>query len=263
MIRIIIFALLSALFFACSDDENAPLVKPVATGELSLTFDARVGNTDFALDKDFTIGSQTVSFTKLRYWVSNMVLVDTKGTEYMVPDSYFLMEEVGELDLSGTINDKLIYPANKREMITLKGIPAGEYKSVKFSIGVDARHNDNLSLRAGELSIANGMSSIVWMWHSSYIFSSLAGSVKQGSETKTFKAETGLNANYKSMTIDFAAPVNSATAKGVVLLVDVAKILNGIDLIKNSTINAATAPLMSAVATNQATKAIAFGSTVQ
>lgn len=263
MIRILIFALISALFSACSDDATSPLVTPAAAGELSLTFDARVGNADFALNKDFTVGSQTLSFTKLRYWVSNMVLVDTKGTEFIVPDSYFLMEEVGELDLSGTINDKLIYPANKRETITLKGIPAGEYKSVKFSIGVDSRRNDNLSLRAGELSIANGMSSIVWMWHSSYIFSSLAGSVKQGSETKTFKVETGLNANYKTMAIDFAAPVNSAAAKGVVLHVDVAKILDGIDLIKNPTINAATAPLMSTVATNQVTKAIAFGSSVQ
>ena len=263
MIRILIFALLSALFSACSDDASSPLITPVAAGELSFTFDARVGNADFALNRDFTVGSQTISFTKLRYWVSNVVLIDAKGTEYLVADSYFLMEEVGELDLSGTINDILIYPANKRETVTLKGIPAGEYKSIKFSIGVDSRHNDNLSLRAGELSIANGMSSIVWMWHSSYIFSSLAGSVKQGSESKAFKVETGLNANYKTMTIDFATPVNSAAANGVVLHVDVAKILDGIDLIKNPTINAASAPLMSAVATNQATKAIAFGSAVQ
>jgi hypothetical protein len=255
--------MLSALFSACSDDDNLRLVKPVATGELNITFDAKVGNTDFALNKDFSVGNQTLNFTKLRYWISNIVFVNTQGAEYVVPDSYFLMEEVGELDLSGTINDKLIYPANKRETFTLKGIPAGEYKSVKFAIGVDSRHNDNLSLRAGELSIANGMSSIVWMWHSSYIFSSLAGSVRQGSETKTFKVETGLNANYKTMSIEFTKPVNSSTTKGIVLNVDVTKILDGINLIKNPAINATTAPLMSAVATNQATKAITFSSAVQ
>ncbi|MCF0060418.1 hypothetical protein MUK70_14330 [Dyadobacter chenwenxiniae] len=161
MIRIIISVCLSIIFSACSGEDNKPLVTPIAAGELNITFDAKVGNVDFALNKDFAVGSQTLNFSKLRYWISNVVLVNAQGTEFIVPDSYFLMEEVGELDLSGTINEKLIYPANKRETITLKGIPAGEYKSVKFAIGVDARHNDNLSLRAGELSIANGMSSSV------------------------------------------------------------------------------------------------------
>lgn len=253
---------LSAIFSACSGEDSKLLVTPGASGELNITFDAKLGNVDFALNKDFTVGKQTLRFTKFRYWVTNVVLVNAQGAELVVPDSYFLMEEVGELDLSGTINEKLIYPANKRETITLKGIPAGEYKAVKFAIGVDAKHNDNLSLRAGELSIANGMSSIVWMWHSSYIFSSLAGSVSQGSESKAFKVETGLNANYKTATIDFAAPVNSSTTKGIVLNVDVAKMLDGIGLIQNPAIDAKTGPLMAAIANNLATKAIAFSSVV-
>lgn len=104
-----------------------------------------MGTAYFALNKDFTIGSQTYNFTKLRYWVSNVTLVDTKGTEYKVPDSYYLIEEVGNLDLSGTINDSVVYPAKKRETVTLKDIPSGDYKTVKFSIGVDSQHNDNLS----------------------------------------------------------------------------------------------------------------------
>lgn len=263
MLRIIISVLLSAIFSACSGEDNKPLIVPIASGELDITFDAKLGNADFALNKDFTVGNQTLNFIRLRYWISNVVLVNAQGSEFIVPDSYFLMEEVGELDLSGTINEKLIYPANKRETITLKGIPAGEYKSLKFAIGVDAGHNNNLSLRAGELSIANGMSSIVWMWHSSYIFSSLAGSVRQGSESKAFKMETGLNANYKTMAVDFATPVNSATTKGIVLNVDVAKMLDGVDLIQNPVIDAKTPSLMATIANNLVTKVIAFSSMVQ
>lgn len=261
MKRIFIFALAAALFSSCSnDDDSSQIVTPVSAGDVQLTFDARVGTSDFALNKDFTIGTQTYNFSKLRYWVSNVILVDSKGTEYKVPDSYYLIEEVGDLDLSGTINDKLIYPAKKRETVTLKNIPSGEYKTVKFSIGIDSQHNDNLSLQSGELSLGNGMSNIAWMWQTSYIFSSVGGTVKQGTESKAFTAETGLNTNYKTVSIDLPAPVNTASAKGLLLNVDVTRIFDGIDVMKNPAINAMTAPLMSTVATNYATKAIVFGS---
>ncbi len=263
MKRIFIFALAAALFISCSNDDSSETVTPVSAGEVALTFDTRVGTADFALNKDFTVGTQAYNFTKLRYWVSNVILIDSKGAEYKVPSSYYLMEEVGNLDLSGTINDSMIYPANKRETITLKDVPAGDYKGVKFSIGVDSKYNDNLSLQSGELTIANGMSSIAWMWHSSYIFSSVGGTVKEGASSKTFTAETGLNANYKTVTIDLPAPVNFSTAKGIVLNVDVTKIFDGVDVMKNPAINAMTAPLMSTVATNYATKAIVFGSKVE
>ncbi|ACT91371.1 hypothetical protein Dfer_0100 [Dyadobacter fermentans DSM 18053] len=258
MKHILSIALFSLLFASCSDDDSNEVIAPVAAGEFELTLDTRVGSEDFALNKDFSIGGQTLNFKKLRYWASNVVLVDSKGAEYKVPDSYYLMEEVTDLNLSGTINDSTLYPAKKRETIKFRDIPAAEYKSIKFSIGVDAQHNDNLSLTGGELSIANGMSNIAWMWHSSYIFSSVGGTMKQGATTKEFLAETGLNANYKTLTIDLPAAVNSASTRGVTLNLDVTKIFDGIDVSQNPKINAMTAALMSTVATNYATKAIAF-----
>ena len=265
MKRIFIFAIAVALFTSCTkDDNNTVEIVPQTTSAAKLTFDSKIGTADFALNKDFTVGTKTYNFNKLRYWVSNISLVDSKGAEYKVPNSYYLIEEVGDLDLTGTLNDnKTTYPAHKRESIDLKDIPAGDYKSVKFSIGVDSKYNDNLSLGAGELTIANGMSNIAWMWHSSYIFSSVGGTVKEGADTKTFTAETGLNANYKTLTIDLASPANFSSTKEVVLNVDVTKVFEGIDLIKNPTINAMSAPLMSTVAANYATKAIAFGTTVK
>lgn len=264
MKRFFIFALAAALFTSCSENNAVETVAPETASQAKLTFDSKVGTADFALNKDFTVGTKTYNFKKLRYWVSNISFIDSKGVEYKVPNSYYLIEEVGELDLTGTLNDnKTTYPARKRETIDLKDIPAGDYKSVKFSIGVDSKYNDNLSLGAGELTIANGMSNIAWMWHSSYIFSSVGGTVKEGAETKTFTTETGLNANYKTLTIDLASPANFASTKEVVLNVDVTKVFEGIDLIKNPTINAMSAPLMSTVAANYATKAIAFGTTVK
>jgi len=255
-----ILAFAAFILFSCDRNDEVSEIQPVVNLKTSVTFDARVGSADFALNKDFTIGARIYRFSKLRYWVSNITLVDSKGSEYVIPDSYYLMEEVGDLNLSGTIADKLTYPARKRETIDLEDIPAGEYKGIRFSVGVDARHNDNLSLQSGELSIANGMSNIAWMWHTSYIFSSVAGTVKEGATSADFLAETGLNANYKTVSIDFAAPVNFARTKGLFVDLDLAKIVDGIDLIKTPKINAAQATIMSALATNYGSKALTFGS---
>jgi hypothetical protein len=264
MKRIFFLAFAAALFTSCSDNDSTETVVPENNTEARLTFDSRVGTADFALNKDFTVGAKTYNFKKLRYWVSNVSLVDSKGAEYKIPNSYYLIEEVEELDLTGTVNgNKNLYPARKRETVDFRDIPAGEYKSVKFSIGVDSKYNDNLSLGAGELSIANGMSNIAWMWHSSYIFSSITGTVKEGAESKDFTTETGLNVNYKTLTIDLATPVNFSNTKEVILNVDVTKIFDGIDPIKNPTISAMSPTLMSTVADNYATKAIVFGTTVK
>lgn len=258
--KTIYFLALSAILLSSCSDDSSETVIPQAS-EATITFDSRVGTSDFALNKDFTVGTRTYNFSKLRYWVSNIVLIDSKGAEYKVPDSYYLIEEVGDLDLSGTINDEMIYPAKKREAVTLKDIPTGDYKSVKFSIGIDSKYNDNLSLQTGELSIANGMSNIAWMWHTSYIFSSVGGTVKEGTTSKTFLAETGLNDNYKTVTINLTSPVNFESTKEVVLNVDITKVFDGIDIIQTPTINAMSTTLMSTVANNYATKAISFGTT--
>jgi hypothetical protein len=265
MKRLFTLAIAAALFTSCSDDNEATeRINPQASVNTRITFDSRVGNQDFALNKDFTIDSKTYNFNKLRYWVSNIILIDDKGAEYKVPDSYYLIEEVSDLDLTGTVNDsKNIYPATKRESVDLSGIPFGAYKRIQFSIGIDSRYNDNLSLRAGELTIANGMSNIAWMWHSSYIFSSLTGTVKDAAGSVAFKTETGLNANYKTLTVDLPSAVDFSATKEVVLNVDVTKVLDGIDVAKNPTISAMSPALMSAVAQNYSAKAISFSSVVK
>lgn len=247
----ILFSAFSAtvlLFTSCKKDD----VIVEALGQTTLSFDAKVGTTDFALNQNFTIGTRTYKFDKLRYWISNVSLVDSKGTEYKVPNSYYLVEETSAVPVQ---DGAYTYPANKREDVAIKDIPVGDYKTVKFSIGVDAAHNDNLSLQAGELSQLNGMTNVSWMWHTSYIFSSIGGTVTEGATTKTIKAETGLNTNYKSVSLDLpsAIHVSSAKAKGVVFTVDVSKLFSSLDLITTPTIGASQATAMSQLATNYTT----------
>lgn len=263
IVKISCICFLAATLFllSCTTEEVIEQVV-VAPAEATLAIDARVGSEDFALNQDFTIGGAAYRFEKLRYWISNIVLTDEKGTEYAVPDAYFLMEEVGNLDLTGTISDQnIVYPANKREEIVLTKLPAGSYNSVRFSVGVDARRNDNLSLQAGELSIANGMSNISWMWHTSYIFSSIGGKVSsETTEPVTFLAETGLNENYKTVSVSLSSPlrVEAGSSPKLSLNFDVAKVLEGVNLLETPVIGARQPEAMKKISDNFSESAFTF-----
>lgn len=246
MKHITLYILSAALFFVSCKKETET---PETAGEVTVTFDARVGSSDFALNTEFTINNRTYQFNKLRYWVSNISLIDTEGKEHPIPNSYYLMEETGEIAVQ---DGSYTYPARKREKVTLANIPAGDYKTIKFSIGVDPVYNDNLSLQAGELSQLNGMTNISWMWHTSYIFSSISGTITDGSATKNIVAETGLNRNYRSTSIELPSPVRigSSAQREILLQLDAEKLFNNLDLIATPVIGAAQAEEMSTLATN-------------
>lgn len=251
-------ALAVVLATSCKKDNTAT----ETDGDVTLNFDAKLGNADFVLNQNTVIGSRTYNFKGFRYWVSNLVLIKADGSEYTVPASYYLLEETNAV----TVQDgSFTYPAKKREDVELKNIPKGDYKQVKFSIGIDATHNDNLSLQAGELSQLSGMTNISWMWHTSYIFTTLQGTVIEGATIKNFKAETGLNANYKTVTVTLQQPVkiSSASSAKISFAVDIAQLIDGVDLITTPVIGASQAAAMGTLATNFATKTITAKPTVQ
>lgn len=251
-----IISLSTLLFTACSKDKDA-IDAPAAAGKTTLTIDAAFGTQDFALNKDFTANGKTYNFKKFRYWLSNLVFINAKGEEVKVPGSYYLMEETGALDLTGIVTGgPTIYPATKREDVQLSGLVAGDYKSVRFSIGVDKKYNDNLSLQAGELSQLNGMTNISWMWMTSYIFSSIEGSVSDGAATKNIKVETGLNDNFKTVTLNLPQTftVDATGNNHLTLTADISKVLDGVDVIATPIVGAAQKTAMETVAANYATK---------
>ncbi|WP_304067493.1 MbnP family protein [Pedobacter glucosidilyticus] len=148
-------------------------------------------------------------------------------------------------------------------MIQLSGVPVGDYKSIKFSVGVESRYNDNLSLQIGELSQLNGMTNISWMWMTSYIFTSVGGTVKSGaSAPKNMLVETGLNTNYKTVTINLPTNIRISSVKDseIVLKADVEKALDGVDVFANPIVGASKATIMAQVATNYATKVFTVAS---
>jgi len=254
---IAIISLFSLLLASCEKNNEVTPLKTL--GKATVTFDAVFGTQDFSINKDFMSGSKTYNFTKFRYWVTNLILVDTKGEEYNVPNSYFLIEETAAVPVQ---DGAFTYPATKRETIQLNDIPIGDYQAIKFSIGIESKYNDNLSLQIGELSQLNGMTNVSWMWMTSYIFSSIGGKVTDGNATKNILVETGLNTNYKSVLLNLPTPllVGSNKNAAIILTTDVSKAIDGIDLIANPVVGASKANLMAQVATNYTSKVFAVKS---
>lgn len=232
-----------------SDDDTTETIIADVNGNTQINFDSKVGTADFALNSPFTISGQSFEFDNLRYWISDLKLVNTKNETYSVADSYFLMEETGEI----LIQEKFKYAAKKRETIELTAVPSASYTKIIFSVGVDATHNDNMSIQAGELSQLNGMTNISWMWHTSYIFSSLKGkNTTDAANPIAIAVETGLNANLRTVEITLPTALvvsNSKTAK-LNLNVDLLQIIKDIDLVANPKVSASKPELMTQVADN-------------
>lgn len=207
---------------SCEKDEATAGPK-----QLQIRFDNMLGNEDFQLQKNYVIKGRNYKFENFRYWISNIRLQKDDGSWYAIPNSYYLIEETGAIDIQ---EGKFKYAARKREDVILRDIQEGRYKAIEFGIGVDKEKNDNLSITAGELSQLNGMTNVSWMWHTSYIFSSLTGMIENNT-SKVLKLETGLNDNYRTVKINLATIISVETGKNATISLkgDILTLLQGLD----------------------------------
>lgn len=147
------------LLASCQDDS----VSPGERGSLIIEFDNRIGTEDLVLNSDYTNPhGETFRLTRLNYYISNVKLTRTDGTQFVVPQdsSYFLIMEDSPSTQKARINN----------------IPAGDYNAITFTIGVDSlRSTMDISKRTGVLDPAQGHDGMYWTWNSGYIFFKMEG----------------------------------------------------------------------------------------
>lgn len=133
----------------------------------------------------------SVSFSTLNYFISNIVLVKKDGSVYKVPQdsSYFLLKQ----------------SENTIQQIELNNIPEGKYKELQFTIGVDSLRNTmDVSKRTGDLDVGGRARGMYWVWNSGYIFFKLEGkSIHEiDSLRKNFRYHIGGYGGYETKTIN-------------------------------------------------------------
>jgi len=126
-------------------------------GSVSITLKNSAGLSDLVLNTNTYVNANSDSFTvsKFKYYISNIVLKNSDGSNFAERESYHLIDN----SISNTYT------------IIIDSVPLGKYTAVNFLLGVDSARNTS-GAQTGALDPANGM---FWSWNQGYIFLMMEG----------------------------------------------------------------------------------------
>jgi hypothetical protein len=187
-----------SFFISCKKDvkNEAPVVVP--TGNLQINFAAQANTYSFSLGQSFvTANLDTLTITKFKYFISNVVLTKEDNTTYSVPECYHVID----------------HSSTGKKTISLNEVPVGNYRSIKFMLGVDSARNRSGAQTNG-LDPANEATDMYWTWSSGYIMIKVEGTSPQsGNGTKAIEYHMGGfgGVNKTQRTFDLNFGINTLT----------------------------------------------------
>ena len=188
-------------------------------GDLTINFYNKVG--DEALNLNTQIysknGGETFKVDELKYIISNIVLTDVNGNNFVYPqaDSYFL------------INEEVTQSKN----IRLENINANNYTSITFGFGID---QSNYPLNGVENFVPTAEDNeMLWAWSAGYIFLKMEGVYSsENISDKPFLYHIGSHGqnldNYREISLNFLQPLalSPSQTPEIDINFDVQKIFN-------------------------------------
>lgn len=240
--KYLVLSLLAITFISCSSDNNT-----TAANNVTLEFVNTFGDQPLILgDKNSTNATINTSaegqvhhFSELKYVISNIRLIKNDGKE--------IPYNINNLDQGATVIDQAKVATLQ---YVLRDIPKGEYKKIKFGLGVRSDLNTLNQTKFPVFYAAAGANDtqMMWEWGTGYRFTKLEGfyeadhkelSIHTGStieDGEAGKSVQGVDA-YRDVTLDLPtlAMVGSKTPK-IVIKADFANLLSG----KSNTIKLST-----------------------
>ncbi len=161
---LLVALMISATISSCRKKDDTP--NELKKGSFQLKFEHKMGMmnpVDFELNKKYIhhMTSDELTFTMFRYYVSNIQLVKDDGTIWSEQNSYRIINVAEPSSL----------------LLSLNNIPAGNYKEMRYTLGVDSTRNVS-GAQDGALAPSNGM---FWSWNTGYIFLKAEGTSPQSS----------------------------------------------------------------------------------
>ncbi|WP_026704866.1 MbnP family protein [Flavobacterium soli] len=231
-----LFLAFTVLLTSCSNDDSANEGSANGTfGEVELFFDNGVNGDALVLGSSYTNSNgETLTINRFNYIVSNIVLIKEDGTEFTYPknESYFLISEETEA-----------------LTVHLENVPSGNYKQIKFGIGVDQQRyleGETAQQEFWNLASANNM---VWTWSTGYRFINFEGTFTSlnNQEPLNFQIHQGSNSatdNYRQITLNLpsTARVRTNEMPNIHLVADANVIADGTNkiILHNNLNNAGT-----------------------
>ena len=112
----------------------------------------------------------------------------------------------------------------------MSDVPAGRYRGVRFSLGVDEAHNHSLDTLTGELDVNVNMS---WNWNSGFIFFKAEGRVEQEPQFNEvpFSFHIGNDMNYRTVDLPIEAGFDVAAdaPASLQLSAELTQVFRGLD----------------------------------
>jgi hypothetical protein len=233
-LAIIVFTTIT-IFIGCKKDKDTiptpepiPTETPVNSSKLSLKMSPYIGSSELKfLSPITTDNNYKITISMFRYYVSNIRLIKNDGTEYPISDKYLL-----------------VTPST--ENYDLGDVPVGDYKGLKFNVGIDSvtNHQDpTIYPTTNPLAIQSpGMH---WSWSSGYIFMMIEGSVDTtASNTGVIASKKydrgmifhiGMDQFYKEIDLSNSAfTVSSSSAKTINIKSDLNAFFTNMNLKLNS-----------------------------
>ena len=165
-------------FIGCKKDDNtipdSIPIKTVTNNKLTLKMSPYIGSSELKFLSIITTDNNVrITVSMFRYYVSNIRLIKSDGSEHLISNKYLL-----------------VTPST--ENYDLGEVPIGDYKGLKFNVGIDSvtNHQDpTIYPTTNPLAIQSP--GIHWSWSSGYIFMMIEGSVD------TTASNTGVIASKK------------------------------------------------------------------
>lgn len=187
ILGISLFVLLSSISSCEKDPVEDPTEK---TGTINVDFKHVWGmnEVDFEMNTEYNhpMSGEAITFSTLKYYISNVKLQDMEGNWWEEEESYHLIDASNAADLS----------------IELADVPAKHYVKMTYLVGVDSARNV-AGAQTGALSQANNM---FWSWNSGYIMIKAEGTESTNSATFAYHLGgfSGTNNILQTKTIDFS-----------------------------------------------------------
>ncbi|MAW96898.1 MULTISPECIES: MbnP family protein [unclassified Leeuwenhoekiella] len=216
-----LFLILSLILASCSSDDDAAQSLD-GENDLVIEFDNSFNGDDLLLGTSTYVNgnNETLTINRFNYIVSNFILIDAEGNEYVYPkdDSYFVVSE-----------------EEKMTEVTLKNIPAGEYVSMRFGVGVDQEKYLQGAAGQGDFLQVAEATNMMWSWQAGYKFLNFEGTFTspEVATATDFKIHMGSHGssldNYKEVSVNLptAALVSDALSPVVHFAVDANEVLDG------------------------------------